>query len=114
MVGRAEQLPEPGQYITCDVAGEPLLLVTGHDDVVRGFYNVCRHHAAAVMPEPQGRAEHLRCPYHGWTYDLEGALVVAPEFGGVCNFDKSDNGLVPVQTAIWQGWIFVKLVSNRP
>jgi choline monooxygenase len=109
MVGRAEQFREPGRYITCDVAGEPLLLVTGHDDVVRGFYNVCRHHAAAVMPEPQGRTEHLRCPYHGWTYDLEGALVVAPEFGGVRNFDKSDNGLVPVQTATWQGWVFVKL-----
>jgi choline monooxygenase len=114
MVGRAEQFREPGRYITCHVAGEPILLVTGHDGVVRGFYNVCRHHAAAVMAEPQGRAEHLRCPYHGWTYNLEGALVVAPEFGGVCNFDKSENGLVPVETAIWQGWVFVKLVSNGP
>jgi choline monooxygenase len=114
MVGRAEQFREPGRYITCDVAGEPMLLVAGHDGVVRGFYNVCRHHAATVMPEPQGRSEHLRCPYHGWTYNLEGALVVTPEFGGVCNFDKSGNGLAPVQTAIWQGWVFVKLVSNRP
>jgi choline monooxygenase len=114
MVGRAEQLRDPGHYITCDVAGEPILLVTGHDDVLRGFYNVCRHHAAAVMTEPQGRAEHLRCPYHGWTYKLDGALVVAPEFGGVRNFDKSGNGLVPVETAIWQGWVFVKPVSNGP
>jgi choline monooxygenase len=112
MIGRAEQLREPGQYITSDIAGEPILLVTGHDGVLRGFYNVCRHHAAAVMPAPQGRTEHLRCPYHGWTYNLEGALVVAPEFGGVCNFDKSGNGLVPVETAIWQGWVFVKLFSN--
>jgi choline monooxygenase len=114
IVGRAEQLREAGQYITSDVVGEPILVVRGNDGVVRGFYNVCRHHAAAVMPDPQGRAEHLRCPYHGWTYNLEGALVVAPEFGGVCNFDKSRNGLVPVQTAIWQGWVFVKLVSNSP
>jgi len=114
MVGRSEQFREPGRYITCDVAGEPMLLVTGHDGVVRGFYNVCRHHAAAVITEPQGQAEHLRCPYHGWTYNLEGALVVAPEFGGVCNFDKSGNGLTPVQTAIWQGWVFVKLVSRGP
>jgi choline monooxygenase len=112
MVGRAEQLREPGQYVTRDVAGEPILLLTGHDGVVRGFYNVCRHHAAAVITEPLGRAEHLRCPYHGWTYNLYGALVVAPEFGGVRNFDKSANGLVPVQTALWQGWVFVKLVSN--
>jgi choline monooxygenase len=114
MVGRAQQLREPGQYITGDVAGEPILLVTSHDSVLRGFYNVCRHHAAAVMTEPQGRAEHLRCPYHGWTYNLEGALVVTPEFGGVCNLDKSANGLVPVQTAIWQGWVFVKLDPKGP
>ena len=114
MVGRAEQLREPGQYITCEVAGEPILLLTGHDGVVRGFYNVCRHHAAAVITQPQGRAEHLRCPYHGWTYNLDGTLVVAPEFGGVRNFDKSASGLVPVETAIWQGWVFVKLVSEGP
>ncbi|HEX7227808.1 MAG TPA: aromatic ring-hydroxylating dioxygenase subunit alpha, partial [Candidatus Binatia bacterium] len=112
MVGRVEQLREPGQYVTCDVAGEPTLLITGHDGVVRGFYNVCRHHAAAVITESQGRAKHLRCPYHGWTYNLDGALVVTPEFGSVRNFDKSANGLVPVETAIWQGWVFVKLVSN--
>jgi choline monooxygenase len=114
MVGRAEQIREPGQYITCDLAGEPILVVRGNDGVLRGFFNVCRHHAAAVMTEPHGRAEHLRCPYHGWTYNLEGALAVAPEFGGVCNFDKSTNGLVPVQTAIWQDWVFVKLLSNGP
>jgi choline monooxygenase len=59
MVGRADQFREPGRYITCDVAGEPMLLVTGHDGVVRGFYNVCRHHAAALMTEPQGRASSL-------------------------------------------------------
>jgi choline monooxygenase len=112
MIGRAEQLREPGRYVTCDVGGEPILLVTGHDGVVRGFYNVCRHHAAAVMPEPQGHRQHLRCPYHGWTYNLEGALVVAPEFGGVCNFDRLRNGLVPVETAIWQAWVFVKLDSR--
>jgi choline monooxygenase len=114
MIGSAKQLVAPGQYITCDVAGEPILVVRGNDRILRGFYNVCRHHAAAVMTESQGRAEHLRCPYHGWTYNLEGALVVAPEFGGVCNFDKSTNGLIPVQTAIWHGWVFVKLDSDRP
>jgi choline monooxygenase len=114
MIGRAEQVCEAGQYLTCDLASEPILVVRGNDGVLRGFYNVCRHHAAAVMTRSQGRADHLRCPYHGWTYNLEGALAVAPEFGGVSNFDKSTNGLVPVQTAIWQGWVFVKLLSNGP
>ena len=114
MIGSAKQLVAPGQYITCDVAGEPILVVRGNDRMLRGFYNVCRHHAAAVMTESQGRAEHLRCPYHGWTYNLHGALVVAPEFGGACNFDKSANGLIPVETAIWCDWAFVRLVSNGP
>ena len=114
MVGRAKQLREPGQYISGELAGEPILVVRGHDDILRGFYNVCRHHAAAVIPESQGQLDHLRCPYHGWTYNLEGALIVAPEFGGVCNFDKSMNGLIPIQTAIWHGWVFVKLFSNGP
>lgn len=114
MIGRAKQLREPGQYITGEVLGEPILVVKGRDGVLRGFYNVCRHHAAAVVPESQGKLDHLRCPYHGWTYNLEGALIVAPEFGGVCNFDKSFNGLIPIRTAIWHDWAFVMLLSNGP
>jgi choline monooxygenase len=114
MSGRAKQLREPGQYITGEVVGEPILLVRGRDGVLRGFYNVCRHHAAAVVPESQGKLDHLRCPYHGWIYNLEGALIVAPEFGGVCNFEKSINGLIPIRAAIWQDWAFVMLLSKGP
>ncbi len=88
-VGRADQVRDPGQYVSCAIAGEPILVVRGQDDVLRGFFNVCRHHAAAVVTKPQGKAENLRCPYHGWTYNLEGALVLTPEFGGVADFDRS-------------------------
>jgi choline monooxygenase len=114
MMGRADQIRAAGEYITGDLAGQPLLIVRGQDGILRGFYNVCRHHAAAVMTQPQGKADHLRCPYHGWTYNLQGALVATPEFGGVCNFDKSGNGLVPVQTAIGHPWVFVKLDCGIP
>ena len=114
MVGRVEQIREPGQYITCEVAGEPILVVRGNDGVLRGFFNVCRHHAAAVMRNPEGRTETLRCPYHGWTYNLDGALVLTPEFGGVRDFDRSANGLIPVETAISENWVFVKLISEGP
>jgi choline monooxygenase len=114
MVGRADQIREPGQYITCDVGGEPILVVRGNDGVLRGFFNVCRHHAAAVLPKPEGKTEALRCPYHGWTYNLDGALIVTPEFAGVRNFDRSANGLISVRTAIWEGWVFVKLFSEGP
>src|SRR5262249_20072923 len=67
VAGRLAQVQRSGQYITCDVANEPIVVVRGNDDGLRGFFNVCRHHAAAVMSEPCGEAAQLRCPYHGWT-----------------------------------------------
>jgi choline monooxygenase len=109
MVGRVDQLHEPGQYITAEVAGEPILVVRGSDLVLRGFFNVCRHHAAAVMTEPEGCANHLRCPYHGWTYSLEGALKGTPDFSGVCSFNHEASGLVPIETEVWGDWVFVRL-----
>ena len=113
MVTRVSQLRQSGQYITCEIAGEPLVVIRGTDGILRGFFNVCRHHAAAVMKKSEGRTENLRCPYHGWTYNLEGALILTPEFGGVDNFDRAANGLVPVQTAIWKNWVFVKLTAGN-
>ena len=113
-VGRADQLHEPGQYITADVAGEPIVVVRGSDGVLRGFFNVCRHHAAAVMSEPAGKAAALRCPYHGWTYSLEGQLKGTPDFAGVCHFDRAKNGLMPVETATWENWVFVQLQPGGP
>jgi choline monooxygenase len=113
-VGRADQLREPGQHVSFEVAGEPVVVVRGNDKVLRGFFNVCRHHAAAVVTKAEGKAENLRCPYHGWTYNLEGALILTPEFGGVANFDRGANGLVPIQSAEWQGWVFVKLDPDGP
>jgi phenylpropionate dioxygenase-like ring-hydroxylating dioxygenase large terminal subunit len=114
MVGQTDQIREPGQYITCEVAGELILVVRGNDGVLRGFFNVCRHHAAAVTTNPEGRTEILRCPYHGWTYNLEGTLIVTPEFAGVRNFDRAANGLISVRTATWEGLVFVKLASGGP
>ena len=109
MVGRAEQVREPGQFLTGEVAGEPILVVRGSDNILRGFFNVCRHHAAAVVSEPEGRAQQLRCPYHGWTYALDGKLIGTPDFAGVRDFDYSAHGLVPLDTALWQGWLFARV-----
>lgn len=114
MVGRADQVREPGDYITSELAGEPLLIVRGSDRTLRGFFNVCRHHAAAVMTEAEGSAHSLRCPYHGWTYTLEGELKGTPDFAGVCNFDRAQHGLVPVETALWGKWVFVRLEGGGP
>jgi choline monooxygenase len=108
-VGRVDQAADAGQFFTFDLAGEPLIVVRGADHQLRAFYNVCRHHAAAVATAPCGVAQHLRCPYHGWTYGLDGSLKGTPEFTGVCNFDREANGLVPVQAAAWEKFIFVNL-----
>ena len=109
LVGRVDQLRKPGQYITAEIAGEPIVVVRGNDNVLRAFFNVCRHHAAAVMTSPEGLATQLRCPYHGWTYSLAGELKGTPDFGGVCDFERQQNGLVPVEIAEWENWIFVQL-----
>jgi choline monooxygenase len=109
VAGRVEQLERPGQFVTCETAGgEPIVLVRGNDEVLRGFFNVCRHHAAAVVTTAEGSANQLRCPYHGWTYALDGALKGTPEFTGVCNFDRSTNGLVPGDLVVWDKWVFVR------
>ena len=110
---RLDQLREPGHYVTTEISGEPIVIVRGSDGELRGFFNVCRHHAAAVMTEAEGRATQMRCPYHGWTYSLEGELKGTPDFAGVCNFDRAQNGLKPVEIAAWEKWVFVTLDAKQ-
>jgi choline monooxygenase len=109
VVGRADEVRHSGQFFTAELAGEPLVVVRGDDGQLRAFYNVCRHHAAAVVTEPNGHAKQFRCPYHGWTYGIDGALKGMVEFDGVCNFDRAKNGLVPVRVDTWENFVFVNL-----
>ena len=109
MVARADQLRVPGQFVTSELAGEPLVTVRGPDGQLRAFYNVCRHHAAAVVTEEEGTASIFRCPYHGWSYGLDGTLKGAPEFEGVCGFDRAANGLLPTRVEEWEQFVFVNL-----
>jgi len=109
VVARIDQLKQAGDFVTTDLAGEPLVIVRGQDENIRAFFNVCRHHAAAVMTEASGHAQQMRCPYHGWTYALDGQLKGTPDFAGVCDFDRTNSGLVPVDVSIWEQWVFVKI-----
>ncbi len=109
VVGHVDQVQQIGQFFTFDVNAEPLLVVRSDDGNLRAFYNVCRHHAAAVEPQSAGCAKQFRCPYHGWTYGNDGALKGMVEFEGVCNFERKDNGLVPVRVDTWENFIFVNL-----
>ena len=107
VVGRAAQVSQARQFISgTTAADEPVAVVRGEDGALRGFFNVCRHHAAAVVTEPEGSAHTLRCPYHGWTYGLDGSLKGTPDFAGVCDFDRAANGLVPMPAGIWESWVF--------
>jgi choline monooxygenase len=108
-VGRSDQLARTSDFFTADVAGEPILVVRGEDGQVRGFFNVCRHRAARIVQEPCGHLDRLRCPYHAWTYDLSGRLRGVPEFDGVANFDREQNGLRPVQVELWGPLVFIHL-----
>lgn len=112
LIGRVDQVNQAGDFITFRVADEPIVAVRGHDGVLRAFYNVCRHHAAAVVTEACGHAQILRCPYHGWNYGLDGSLKGMPEFDGVKNFDRSANGLVPVRVETWENFVFVSLDAH--
>ena len=114
IAGRLDQVAEPGQYLTGDLAGEPILVVRGADGSLRAFFNVCRHHAAAVMTEPQGSATSLRCPYHGWTYGLDGGLRGTPDFAGVDSFDREASGLVRIAVATWEQFVFIRLEPEGP
>ena len=112
LAARVDQLQKSGDYVTTDIGEEPVVVVCGSDNQIRAFFNVCRHHAAAVMTEPHGNAPQMRCPYHGWTYSLEGELKGTPDFTGVCDFDRAGNGLSPIDLAVWEKWIFVRINAH--
>ena len=109
VAGRVDQVRNPGDFFTMQLGDEPVVVVRGEDGVLRAFYNVCRHHAAAVVTEAQGCAKQFRCPYHGWTYGNDGALKGMVEFEGVCNFERGKNGLVPIAVDTWEHFVFVNL-----
>lgn len=114
MVARTAQLENPGDFITTEVGGEPIVVVRAADKSLRAFYNVCRHHAAAVVTQSCGNANIFRCPYHGWSYGTDGALKGVPEFEGVCNFDRAKNGLVPIRVEAWEKFVFINLNEKAP
>ena len=105
---RSEQVAKPGDYVTLDLCGEPLVVVRDTEKKLRAFYNVCRHRAGPPA-EGCGSRKVFRCGYHGWTYGLDGRLLNAPEMEGVANFQFDDFRLRPVQVDEWEGQVFVNL-----
>jgi Rieske 2Fe-2S family protein len=79
---------------------------------IRGFYNVCRHRGTRLREDPSGHVSAIQCPYHAWTYGLDGRLIGAPHMDGVPGFDKADYSLHPVNLGLWEGFIFVNLADS--
>jgi len=104
-VGREEEIPEPGDYVTCQVADEPFVLSRTKAGDVAAFMNMCLHRGVAVV-EGRGNAKDFSCPYHAWLYDIEGRLIVAPKMQK-SEADLKDCRLRPLRIARWRGWIFV-------
>ncbi len=111
--GRADQIPEPGDYFTLDLLDEKLVVVRGRDGVVRALSRACRHRAAEVV-KGEGNTRSFQCPYHAWTYGLDGRLVGAPLMGGAEGFDKERCRLPEIRSEIWEGWIFVNFDADAP
>jgi Rieske 2Fe-2S family protein len=112
-VARASELREPGQFVALDVAGEPVLIVAGADGTPRALSNVCRHRGSVIARGERGCVRELRCPFHGFTYDLDGKLSSAP---AIETFDEAvrDEQLPRFELETWGGWLWTRLRGAGP
>ena len=112
-VGREEEIPNKGDYMATRLLDEPLLIVRSENGEIRAVSNICAHRGVEVA-KGTGNKRAFTCPFHGWTYDLQGKLVGAPHMGDVEHFDVSSCRLPPVRLATWKGWIFINFDDDAP
>ncbi len=114
-VCHVNDIAEAGQYVTLRFAGERVFAIRDREGSVRGFHNTCRHRAACVATGASGWMKGaIVCPYHGWTYDLDGRLALVPGQDGFPDLDRAAFGLLPVEVETWQGLVFVRLGGTGP
>jgi Rieske 2Fe-2S family protein len=111
-VGHQSQIAKPGQYFLAQIAEESLIVVRDQRLGIRAFYNVCRHRGTRLKEDPCGHASAIQCPYHAWTYGLDGRLIGAPHMDEVPGFDKAEYSLHEVNLALFEGFVFVNLAKN--
>lgn len=110
-VARIDELATPGDYVCVDLFGDPIVIVRDADGSVRAMSRVCRHRGMPIV-EGCGNANGFTCPYHRWTYGLDGALRGAPAMERSAGFDRSVHALPALRAEVWQGWVFVNLDPN--
>ena len=107
-VGREADIPKAGDWFLKEIAGDSVIVTRDAEGVINAFYNVCRHRGSRLLDEPQGHGlARILCPYHAWSYHLDGSLQNAPRMGA--DFCKSDHSLRPVKTGFHEGFIFLNL-----
>ncbi len=114
VVCHANDIAGVGDWRTLDLLGESIVVVRGADGVVRAFLNVCRHRGSRVIDGEAGCARKLVCPYHAWTYELDGRLSGLPGRDNYADFDLGALGLMPVDLELWRGFVFVRLERGGP
>jgi phenylpropionate dioxygenase-like ring-hydroxylating dioxygenase large terminal subunit len=114
IVCHLSEIPNPGDYHTLDFLGEPVVAVRGGGNRVQSFFNVCRHRAARLLEGRGHCAGRIVCPYHAWSYDLDGRLTSLPQRGEFSDFSREAYGLKPVETEIYKGFVFVRLKPGLP
>lgn len=116
IAGHLSDIPEPGDWITLDIADERAVIVRGHDGVPRAFHNICRHRGTRIVAGAAGRCNKaLVCPFHGWAYNLDGTLRGIAERASFPPLDRRDWGLKPVELEVWNGFLFVRFEpSGQP
>ena len=113
LAGHVTQLANVGDYVTENICGNAVLVVRASDGELHGFHNVCRHRAHQLLNQPSGHVNGaIRCPYHGWTYGLTGALLAARHAESISEFNLADHGLVSVQVELFCGFVFVNLSAE--
>ena len=113
LVGRADDVPEPGDYCAIDLAGVPAIVLRDDGGELRAFANTCRHRGSRLVSE-NGNAKAISCPYHGWSYGLDGRLVAAAGMEKTGNFDPADFGLIPLRIAERSGFVFLNFSADGP
>ena len=114
LVGHQTEVATAGDYFVREIAGESIIVVRDKAQEIRGFYNVCRHRGTRLCEEPAGHSPAIQCPYHAWTYGLDGRLIGAPHMDEVRGFDRNEYSLHPVKVGVWEGFIFVNLGNDAP
>jgi choline monooxygenase len=113
-VGHQSRVPQPGSYLAFDFMGVPLIVMRGADREIRAFVNSCPHRGSQIIEPGEGSCTRLQCPYHNWTFALDGSLFATPMFEESAVFKKADHGLKRIKLELWAGLMWINLDPDSP